>query len=132
MAIDTPSLYSNTYGSDLIGLTDGSVMIPGKVAEFLGLSKDDLSKMAGVKKSSVRFDEKIPREMKDRLEQIGNICLIVAEYFKGDAEKTALWFKAQNPLLGYVSPRDMIRLGRYKKLMKFVIDARQKSTGGQE
>jgi len=33
------------------------------------------------------------------------------------------WFKARNPLLGDVSPRDMIRLGRYEKLRKFIISA---------
>jgi hypothetical protein len=50
---------------------------------------------------------------------------LVAEYFKGDLEKTALWFKIDNPMLGDVSPREMIRAGRFKKLIKFIYNARQ-------
>jgi hypothetical protein len=34
-----------------------------------------------------------------------------------------LWFKVPNPLLGDVAPRDMIRFGRYKKLLKFIQSA---------
>jgi len=34
-----------------------------------------------------------------------------------------LWFRLPNPLLGDVSPRDMIRYGRYAKLQEFVMDA---------
>lgn len=125
----TPELYRTTYNKDLLGLKAGGTSIqPKKVADFLDLSADDISKVAGVTKKSVRFDEKIPNEVKERLEQIGNICLLVAEYFKGEPQKTALWFRTPNPLLGDISPRDMIRFGRYKKLMKFVIDARNKAT----
>jgi len=31
--------------------------------------------------------------------------------------------RAQNPLLGDVSPRDMIRLGRHDRLRRFIINA---------
>lgn len=44
---------------------------------------------------------------------------LVEGFFK-DPEKTRLWFKLPNPLLGDLSPNKMIRLGRYKKLLKFV------------
>ena len=45
----------------------------------------------------------------------------VKKYFGGDTEKTWAWFKARNPSLGGVSPLDMIKVGREKKLM-LVID----------
>jgi hypothetical protein len=48
---------------------------------------------------------------------------LVAQAFDGDVEKAVAWFKARNPLLGDVSPRDMIRLGRYERLRKFIIAA---------
>lgn len=67
----------------------------------------------------------IPKDLKDRLEQIANICALVAEYFDGDQDKTVLWFKSPNPMLGNITPRDMIRFGRYKKLMAFVVEARK-------
>jgi hypothetical protein len=37
--------------------------------------------------------------------------------------KPALWFRLPNPLLGDVSPRDMIRYGRLAKLREFVVEA---------
>jgi hypothetical protein len=52
----------------------------------------------------------------------------VAGYFEGDIEKTALWFRTPNPMLGNISPRDMIRFGRYKRLLKFVTEAREANT----
>jgi len=102
------------------------------VADFLDLDKNALSKIGGVSKDSVRFDARIPRALRNRLEQIANIISLVAEVFDGDRHKTALWFKTPNPSLGEVAPRDMIRLGRYKKLSKFVNEAKQANPDGDE
>ena len=49
----------------------------------------------------------------------------VAEYFDGDAQKVALWFELRNPQLGNISPRNMIRGDRYKRLLNFVLEARE-------
>jgi hypothetical protein len=89
------------------------------------LSKEDLSKIAKVAKSSVRFDEAIPAAVAERLREIANIANLVAEYFDGDAHKVALWFELPNPMLGNVSPRMMIRGNRYRRLLNFVLEARQ-------
>jgi hypothetical protein len=37
--------------------------------------------------------------------------------------KTKLWLQTPNPMLGNASPRDMIRFGRYNKLLRFVTQA---------
>jgi hypothetical protein len=97
-----------------------------KVRNFLGLDKTDLSRVASVRKSSVRFDDRIPAELKERLEQIANICSLVAQHFDDDARKTAIWFQTENPLLGNMSPRDMIRYGRFAKLRRFIYEALDK------
>lgn len=102
------------------------------VADFLDLDKNAISKITGVSKKSVRYDRKIPREMKERMLQIANICQLVAEFFAGDQEKTALWFGTPNPMLGDLSPRDMLRFGRYKKLLKFILNAREESGSGEK
>jgi len=73
----------------------------------------------------VRFDSRIPAELRERLTEIATICELVAEHFDGDVAKTALWFRVPNPLLGNLSPRDQIRLGRYRKVLKFVFEARE-------
>lgn len=43
----------------------------------------------------------------------------VSKYFN-DPSKTHLWFETSNPMLGDVSPREMLQLGRDEKLFKFI------------
>src|SRR5882762_10287207 len=90
-----------------------------RIADLTKLSKADLSKIAQVAKSSVRFDAHIPEPFATRLREIANIANLVAEFFAGDEQKVGLWFEIANPMLGNVSPRDMIRIGRYKRLLNF-------------
>lgn len=120
----TPALFQNVARHDRLGFWAGHTLDYRKVADFLEFTTADVSRLAGVAKSSVRFDDKIPLEVKERLEWTANICNLVFEFFGNDV-KTALWFKAPNPMLGNVAPRDMIRLGRYKKLLLFVTQAVQ-------
>ncbi len=96
---------------------------PNRIAEFLEFKKEDIAKATGVPLSSVRYDEKMPAELRERFREWATLFNLVAEHFNGDVEKTALWFTTLNPLLGNVTPRDMIRFGRYKKLFKFVVNA---------
>lgn len=110
---------------DLLGLYDDGHTNYKKVADFLDLSKEDLAKIASVKKSSVRFDANIPQPVAQRLREIANIANLVAEFFKGDVGKVSLWFELANPMLGNVSPRNMIRAGRYTKVLIFILDARE-------
>ena len=118
-----PGLFRNVHDRDYLGFWADQTLKAREVADFLQLKKPDVAKVAGVAPSSVRFDQKMPREVHERLEEIANICALVAEYFEGDVAKTALWFRTRNPMLGDIAPRDMIRFGRYGKLRKFVMDA---------
>jgi hypothetical protein len=45
---------------------------------------------------------------------------LVLQYFKGDYEKTLLWFGNKNPGLGNQAPLVMIVMGRSDKLCKFI------------
>ena len=47
----------------------------------------------------------------------------VFDHFEHDLEKTKLWFESPNPLLGNVSPNEMIKLGRVYKLAMFIDDS---------
>ncbi len=96
---------------------------PNRIAEFLEFKKEDIAKATGVSLSSVRYDEKMPSELRERIREWATLLNLVAEHFHGDGKKTALWFTTLNPLLGNVTPRDMIRFGRYRKLFKFVVTA---------
>jgi hypothetical protein len=117
------ALFRTVPVKHFLGFWADQTLNPNEVVKFLGFKKADVAKVAGVSPASVRFDHKIPREVLDRLMEIANVCELVAQYFNGDASKTALWFMTANPLLGNVSPRDMIRFGRYDKLRRFVMDA---------
>lgn len=93
-----------------------------RVVDWLDFQKKDVARATQTPTESVRYDEKMPKELKERIDEWANLLQLVAQHFK-DERKTLLWFKMPNHLLGNVSPRDMIRLGRYKKLLKFVVVA---------
>ncbi len=120
---------ANTIGlfdavpNDYMKFGQGMAFEPRKVPEILGLKNDDVSRLAAVSATSVRYDDAMPQQMRERLEEVANTINMVAGMFNGDANKTAAWFKARNPSLGDISPRDMIRLGRYERLRKFIINA---------
>jgi hypothetical protein len=117
------SLFDTVATHDHLGFWANHTVNAREVADFLGFDKKDVAKVAGVAPASVRFDQKIPKEVEERFQEIANICSLVAEFFGGDPTKTALWFKTRNPMLGDISPRDMIRFGRYSRLQRFVQDA---------
>ena len=117
-------LFASVPEKNYLGLqdADGSYN-PKKVAEFLRLNRRDVARAVSVPLSSVRFDKRMTPELSKRMTEIGVICEQVAGYFKGDAQKTFLWFSLPNTLLGGISPIEMIKLGRYKKLYHFVQNA---------
>jgi hypothetical protein len=121
------SIFSTVHTKDILGFSAQGATDYQEVCKFLDFSKADVAKIAGISENSVRFDSpRIPAALMERFDQIANICQLVADHF-GDTHKTALWFKTSNPLLGGISPRDMLRYGRYKRLMQFIIDARVRS-----
>ena len=126
MTLSGSQLFSNVARQDHLRFREDGQIDYRKVASFLSLTKKDLSRIADVGQSSVRFDDKIPADLAQRLDEIANIANLVAEVFEGDAAKTALWFKTPNFMLGEIPPRDMIRAGRYKRLLKFIQQSRER------
>ena len=116
-------LFANIHSKDYLGFWADQTLQAKTVADFVGLDRCEVARVAGVSAASVRWDQKFPREVLDRLTEIAVVCSLVAQFFEGDAVKTKLWFQTRNPLLGNLSPRDMIRYGRYEKLRRFVMDA---------
>ena len=105
---------------DAMNFGQGAAFEPGLVTDLLDLKKEDVSRLSSVAVSSVRYDDGILAPMRDRLKEVANTINLVATLFAGDTNKTAAWFKARNPMLGDISPRDMIRLGRHDRLRKFI------------
>ncbi len=48
---------------------------------------------------------------------------MVYNFFNHSLNKTVNWMRTRNPLLGDVSPNEMIQMGREDKLHTFVSDA---------
>lgn len=90
-----------------------------KIVRTLSLKKSDISAATSIKIPSIRYDSKMPKELELRLLEWATAINLVAEYFN-DQHKTMIWLKTPNPQLGDISPRDMIRIGRFKKLLSFI------------
>lgn len=117
------NLFKTVPATDHLGFWANQILSARNVADFVGLDRKEVARVSGVSPASVRWDQKIPQEVRARLTEIAVVCGLVAQFFDGDAVKTKLWFQTRNPLLGNLSPRDMIRYGRHEKLRRFVMDA---------
>ena len=113
-------LFNTVEKNDYLGFIENKDLNYKKVAEFFGFDRKDLSRMTSLSVGSVRFDSKIPAPLAQRLEEIANVANRITKVFDGDAKKSALWFRTSNPMLGEISPRDMLRMGRHKRLVKFI------------
>lgn len=120
MALSKPSLF-RTSPPDYFHLFDQNAFVDGeKVIKLLKYKKEDVSIATNIPLSSIRYEEKrMPEELKERLTQWATALNLVAGFFH-DEKKTIIWFSMPNPLLGGMTPRDMIRVGRFKKLLNFI------------
>ena len=125
MSAEVADIMATVARTDPLHLHDNHGMNYRRVAEIVNLNRNDLSHMTAVKLDRVRFDRQIPKAIRIRLEEIANIISLVAEYFDGNAERTALWFRTKNPALGDTSPQDMLRMNRHNNLRSFILSARE-------
>lgn len=115
-----PSLFRSIPSADILHLFNGREPDAKKVMKFLSYKKEDVSVAANVPTASIRYEQnKMPPELRERVIEWATALNLVASFFN-DVEKTILWFHVPNPLLGNMSPRDMIRVGRFKKLLRFI------------
>ena len=117
------SLFATVATRDYLQFWQSGIFQPQRVARFLGLSKGDLARLAGIAPASVRFDAKIPRLLRERLIDMAATCELVAQAFEGNTTKTALWLTSPNPQLNNASPRDLLRQGERDALQRLVIEA---------
>ena len=119
----TSGLFETIPKQDYLGLFPGEGTDFQKVVKLLEFRKNDVARASNISVQSVRYDPpKMPKELQDRLTEWAIALSLVAQFFK-DEQKTVLWFKTPNPLLGDMTPRDMIRVGRFRKLRRFIQNA---------
>jgi hypothetical protein len=129
--MSNPNLFNTVSNRDSLRFWEGNALNYQKVRDFTGFGVRDIARMTGAAQSSVRFDSKAPKEVREHLENIANICNLVFQFFQDDV-KTKLWLQTPNPMLGNVSPRDMLRFGRYAKLLRFINQAMEEGRAGDE
>ena len=119
----TSALFKNIPREDYLGLFPDNHTDFQRVVKLLDFAKNDVAKASNISVQSVRYDPpRMPKELQDRLVEWAVALNLVAQFFK-DEHKTVLWFKTPNPLLGEMTPRDMIRVGRFRKLYRFIQNA---------
>jgi hypothetical protein len=122
MLVHKAALFDTVPKDDPLLLFSGGETDYQKVVKLLDFKKRDVAKASQISLQSVRYDQKMPKELEERVREWAVALSLVAHYFKNE-HKTVLWFKTQNPLLGNIAPRDMIRIGRFKKLQRFILNA---------
>ncbi len=90
-----------------------------RIKSFLSLRNEDVAAAAGIPAPSVRFDERMPSALRERMILWAVAINLVGNFF-GNEQQTVLWFQTPNPLLGSISPKEMIRRGRFRKLLYFI------------
>lgn len=115
----TSQLFTTVPERSYLDLYDGTTPKFSQIKKFLDLSKADVAKATDVAPASIRED-RLPKAVEERLFEIAIVCELVAGFFGGDVTKTAQWFRLPNPSFGNISPRDMIRFGRFRRLLSFV------------
>ena len=119
----TSGLFKTIPDQDYLGLFPSEGTDYQKVVKLLEFRKNDVARASNISVQSVRYDPpKMPKELQERLIEWAIALSLVAQFFK-DEQKTVLWFKTPNPLLGDMTPRDMIRVGRFRKLRRFIQNA---------
>jgi hypothetical protein len=120
--VNRAALFETVPKDDPLLLFPGGSTDYQRVVKLLDFKKRDVAKASQISMQSVRYDHKMPRELEERVREWAVALSLVAQYFNNE-HKTVLWFKTQNPLLGNIAPRDMIRVGRFRKLYRFILNA---------
>lgn len=92
--------------------------------EFLKISKVELANAFGLTPDQIRED-RVATKTKERITELATALEYVAETFDGDKNKTLFWLNTPNPNFGGSTPKNLILRGRYHKLLKFIMAAKQ-------
>ncbi len=61
-----------------------------------------------------------PEFTKEIIAEVESTIRHVEKFFDGDFAKTILWFNTKNPMLGDITPIELIQLGKYEKVKEFI------------
>src|SRR5579863_5794995 len=90
--LSSTTLFSTVPKEDRLALFARGHADYQKVVKLLDFSKSDVAKASSIPSMSVRYDQRIPKELAERLQEWAIALNMVAQYFQ-DEHKTILWFK---------------------------------------
>lgn len=116
---------SESLMKNYLGLFDeeGEVSVE-KTSDFLNVSKKELAEAFNLTADQLR-EERMASKTKDRVKELAAALEFVAETFEGNISKTKFWLNTPNPIFGGSSPKVLIIRGRYNKVLKFILAAKQ-------
>src|SRR5262245_51253275 len=77
-------IFSNIPDKDYLSLFDKGEARVSKVIEFVGFRKEDVAQATGIPPNSIRYDERMPQILKDRIREFATLFNLVAQFFEGD------------------------------------------------
>ncbi|MFH1829574.1 MAG: hypothetical protein ABH871_02190 [Pseudomonadota bacterium] len=113
------AIFKSIADRDCFNLFDGPHPKAKEVLKILNYDRKDLSVVTGKPEKSIRLDQRMSEEIETRIREWANVINLVGGYF-GDINKTMLWFQTPNPLLGNITPAQMIKVGQFNKLLSFI------------
>ena len=121
MAVQTqPPIFNTVPKNDVFGFYNKGKTQYKEVANILKLNRKEISRASRIAVSSVRYENnKIPEKLKNFLTSMAWLLNTTHEYLK-DEHKVMQWIESPNPICGGFSPKDMICVGQYKKLVRIV------------
>ena len=115
-----PHIFNTVPKNDVFGFYEEGRIKYKEIAKTLDLKRHDISRATRVSIDSVRYEEnKIPGNMKEFMTNMIWLLHVTHEHLK-DKHKVIQWINSPNPVCGGLSPKDMICMGQYKKLVKIV------------
>ena len=114
-------IFNTAPKHDVFGLYNTKRAINYKqVVRTFNFTKKEVSKATRTQVHSVSYENnKIPEEIKEFLSNMIWLLQTTYEHLQ-DKNKVIQWLDSPNPICGGYSPKEMIRLGQYKKLINIV------------
>jgi hypothetical protein len=118
--MSTASLFSSIPPTKASPFFEGAAPVGPQIVKFLDFKRKDVARSAKVSEAAVRYEQdRMSEVLRAWLIEVGTAIALVDNFFK-DTDKTELWFRTPNPLLGNITPIDMIRMGRQRKLLTVI------------
>ena len=115
-----PHIFNTVPKNDVFGFYNKGKYKYREIVNTMDFSRKEISRAARVSIDSVRYEEnRIPDKVKDLLTNMIWLLHVTHEHLR-DKNKVIQWLNSPNPICGGASPKDMICMGQYKKLVKIV------------